>query len=152
MLYHWGLVSCLPSNLSYIFNSSTAYRHLYPPTRVCRDDQCINYRRDDSLKIRTLTDPVTHKATLFTLNEGPLPVYTTSFYCKGTSLHIHEDICTKFTYKACNRRYHHNYSTHADSDTREYYGSVPDVIQVVQHSFMESSLLEFYIVSKALAW
>ncbi|EDR00638.1 uncharacterized protein LACBIDRAFT_333942 [Laccaria bicolor S238N-H82] len=85
--------------------------------------------------ILTLGEPVTHQATLFTLTSGALPIYTTSLYCRK-----------------CKRRYHHNYIVHNSSNTRTYYGDVPDVIQVAQHFFIESSLLEFFANTKVFGW
>ncbi|EDR03022.1 uncharacterized protein LACBIDRAFT_331992 [Laccaria bicolor S238N-H82] len=112
----------------------TLYRNLYPPVRSCQDAFCVNRREVDS-DILTLGEPVTHQATLFTLTSGALPIYTTSLYCRK-----------------CKRRYHHNYIVHNSSNTRTYYGDVPDVIQVAQHFFIESSLLEFFANTKVFGW
>ncbi|PPQ87549.1 hypothetical protein CVT26_010640, partial [Gymnopilus dilepis] len=81
----------------------------YPPTRVCMSKDCTAHRASDTT--RTLTDPRMHKARLFTLREGALPIYTTSLYCR-----------------ACHRRYHHSYSVQNVNSVREYYGGVPDII------------------------
>ncbi|KAJ6580125.1 hypothetical protein DFH09DRAFT_855229, partial [Mycena vulgaris] len=74
-----------------------------------------------------LTDPLTHNATLFTLKHGALPIYTTSLYCR-----------------ACNRRYYHNYHVHKQSSLQTYHGGVPETVQVAQHFFIESALLELF--------
>ncbi|KAJ7708089.1 hypothetical protein B0H17DRAFT_971679, partial [Mycena rosella] len=83
----------------------------------------------------TLTDPLTHKATLYTLQSGVLPVYTSSVYCRS-----------------CNRRYYHNYYVHKQSSLRTYYGGVPNVIQVAQHFFIESALLELFANGMVFGW
>ncbi|PPQ67448.1 hypothetical protein CVT26_007242 [Gymnopilus dilepis] len=119
------------------------YRHLYPPTRTCRKAGCRNQR--DSDEVKTLSEPVTHKATLFTLREGALPVYST--YSSTYALRM-----LTADAAGCHRRYYHNYSVHKQSSSREYYGGVPEVIQVSQHFFMESSLLELFAVGKNLGW
>ena len=49
----------------------SAYRHLYPPVRICM--HCHG----------PLKEPVPHKAALFTLREGVLPISVTSLYCRG---------------------------------------------------------------------
>ncbi|KAH7927102.1 hypothetical protein BV22DRAFT_1103930 [Leucogyrophana mollusca] len=85
--------------------------------------------------VSTLTDPVTHKATLFTLRDGAIPVHSTSTYCRK-----------------CHHRYHHNYRVHKSSSERLYYGGVPRVIQAAQHFFLESSLLELFAVAKVFGW
>lgn len=59
-----------------------AYRHLYPPVFTCQEPTCRHFH-NSAVKI-TLTEPCTYKATLFTLRDGALPVYTTSLYCRGT--------------------------------------------------------------------
>ncbi|KAJ7692857.1 hypothetical protein B0H17DRAFT_1132835 [Mycena rosella] len=99
--------------------NGTAYRHIYPPVRVCSNPECTNHRNIND--IMTLTDPLTHKATLYMLQSGVLPVYMSSFYCRS-----------------CNRRYYHNYYVHKQSLLRTYYGGVPNVIQVAQHFFTET--------------
>jgi hypothetical protein len=63
-----------------------AFQHFFPPVRVCQVSGFINHR--DSDDTMTLTEPMTHKATLYTLRNGALPVYyTTSLYCPGKSPH-----------------------------------------------------------------
>ncbi|KAF8054159.1 hypothetical protein FPV67DRAFT_1441185 [Lyophyllum atratum] len=83
----------------------------------------------------TLVELVTHKASLFTLKEGALPVYTTSLYCRG-----------------CFRRYYHNYSVHKQTSTRTYYEGVPDCVQVAQHFFIESPVLELFANGMTFGW
>ncbi|KAJ7924649.1 hypothetical protein B0H13DRAFT_1601503 [Mycena leptocephala] len=62
-----------------------AFHHFFPPVRVCQVSGCINHR--DSDDTMTLTEPMTHKATLYTLRNGALPVYTTSLHCRGKFPH-----------------------------------------------------------------
>ncbi|KAJ7670033.1 hypothetical protein DFH06DRAFT_1083660 [Mycena polygramma] len=111
----------------------TSFGHLFPPVRVCQDSRCINHR--DSDDIMTLTEPLTHKASLYTLRNGALPVYTSSLYCRG-----------------CNRRYYHNYYVHKQNSLRTYYGGVPRIVQVAQHFFMESPLLELFANGMTFGW
>ncbi|KAJ7168385.1 hypothetical protein C8R43DRAFT_822857, partial [Mycena crocata] len=113
--------------------NGTSFRHLYPPVRVCINSECTNHR--DSDEIKTLTDPITHKATLFTVQHGALPIYTSSLYCRK-----------------CNRRYHHNYYVHKQSSLRTYYGGVPNIVQVATHFFIESALLELFANGMVFGW
>ncbi|KAJ6537373.1 hypothetical protein DFH09DRAFT_1090960 [Mycena vulgaris] len=53
----------------------------------------------------TLTDPLMHQATLYTAQNGALPVYTSSLYCRP-----------------CKRRYHHNWA---------YLDIIRDIIDVL---------------------
>ncbi|KAJ7092220.1 hypothetical protein C8R44DRAFT_750333 [Mycena epipterygia] len=91
---------------------------------ICCSD-CPNHRAGEN--ISTLVEPLTYNATLFTLRHGALPIYTTSLYCRS-----------------CNRWYYHNYYVHKQTSLRTYYGGVPDVVQVAQHFFIESALLELF--------
>ncbi|KAJ7663445.1 hypothetical protein B0H17DRAFT_1144090 [Mycena rosella] len=83
----------------------------------------------------TLTDPLTHKATLYTLQSGVLPVYMSSLYCHS-----------------CNRRYYHNYYVHKQSSLRTYYGGVPNVIQGAQYFFIESALSGLFANGMVFGW
>ncbi|KAJ7254975.1 hypothetical protein B0H12DRAFT_1289102 [Mycena haematopus] len=111
----------------------TSFRHLYPPVRSCQTSKCPNHREDAN--ILTLSEALTYGGTMFTLRHGALPIYTTSLYCRG-----------------CYRRYHHNYYVHKGSSLRTYYGGVPDVVQVAQHFFIESALLELFANNMTFGW
>lgn len=52
----------------------------------------------------------------------------------------------------CNRRYYHNYSVYKGLSSRTYYVGVPDVIQVAQHFFIESAVLEFFVNGMVFGW
>ncbi|KIJ07033.1 hypothetical protein PAXINDRAFT_121288 [Paxillus involutus ATCC 200175] len=110
-----------------------AYGDLYPPTRVCLSPDCPNFRSNND--VSTLSDPVTHKATRFTLRAGVLPIHTTSTYCRK-----------------CLRRYHHNYIVQKSSSSRTYYCGVLDVIQVATHFFIDTAVLELFANAKVFGW
>ncbi|KAF8158569.1 hypothetical protein B0H34DRAFT_656485 [Crassisporium funariophilum] len=106
----------------------------YVSTDSCLQfSRCKNYRTSNS--IRTLTNACTYKATLFTLREGTMPIFSTSLYCRG-----------------CNQQYHHNYSVHSQTNLQEYYGGIPNVVQVLQHCFVDCALLDFFATSKVFGW
>ncbi len=52
--------------------------------------------------------------------------------------------------KECQTRYHIDYNI--QKSQRTYYGGVPDVIQVAQHFFIESSLLELFVAGQVFGW
>ncbi|KAJ6494189.1 hypothetical protein C8R45DRAFT_927415 [Mycena sanguinolenta] len=83
----------------------------------------------------TLGEPLVHSGTLFTLKYGALPIYTTSLY-----------------YRGCHRRYYHNYYAHKQDSLRTYYGGVPAIVQVAQHFFIESALLELFANNMVFGW
>jgi CxC5 like cysteine cluster associated with KDZ transposases len=51
-----------------------------PPTRYCRDPVCAEQQQGRN---GVLGEPKTHSAILFTKEYGPLPVYSTSLYCRS---------------------------------------------------------------------
>ncbi|KAL4257788.1 hypothetical protein AB1N83_013934 [Pleurotus pulmonarius] len=110
----------------------TSYRHIFPPLQACLE--CVRTAADcNNPEPRLLTEPKSYKATLFTISNGALPVYTTSLYCRK-----------------CHTRYYHNYRVHGQ--TRIYYEGVPNIIQVAEHYFMESALLELIATGKVFGW
>lgn len=52
----------------------------------------------------------------------------------------------------CHTRYYHNYFVQKSANTRTYYGGVPQIVQVAQHFYIESSLLELFATNKVFAW
>ncbi|KAH6894811.1 hypothetical protein BKA70DRAFT_1375758 [Coprinopsis sp. MPI-PUGE-AT-0042] len=107
--------------------------HQVPPIRSCLTDGCPQSSHNPN--VLTLTEPASHRASLFTLDRGALPVYTTSLY-------------------SCHRRYYHNYVVHANPDvnSRTYYPGVPDVLQVAEHFFVDVTLLELFANGKMFGW
>lgn len=72
-----------------ILKPTSAYRHLFPPTRVCQTAGCIKGGSPENSGVKTLTNPLTYKASLYTMKEGVLPIYTTSLYCRSKSMSFH---------------------------------------------------------------
>ncbi|KDQ05857.1 hypothetical protein BOTBODRAFT_60845 [Botryobasidium botryosum FD-172 SS1] len=113
---------------AYGLEMGVGYRDIYPPYRACAVPSCILYGT-------RLTDHFKHKATLFTLAEGALPIYTHSLRCRG-----------------CRTSYYHNYRVDNATSSRLYYDGVPDVIQVAMHYYIESTLLESFATYMLFAW
>ncbi|KAJ7463097.1 hypothetical protein B0H11DRAFT_1923035 [Mycena galericulata] len=80
-------------------NFAKAFRHIYPPLRVCMNTKCPNHRESDD--IMTLTDPPTYKATLFTARNGALSVYASSLYCRTLQINTHLKICSRDGWYFC---------------------------------------------------
>ncbi|KAJ2976816.1 hypothetical protein NUW54_g11507 [Trametes sanguinea] len=120
--------------LDHGLSRSLGYCDLFPPTWVCLRRNCNNYR--ESEEVRTLTEPVTYRATLFTMRDGALPIHTTSLYCHS-----------------CKIRYHHNYMVDKAGSLRTYYeGPPPAIIQVSTHFFIESQVLELFGNGMVFGW
>lgn len=50
----------------------------------------------------------------------------------------------------CHTSYHHNYSVHKGQ--RHYYKGVPDVLQVGEHQFVETRVIELWIALMGTSW
>jgi KDZ transposase family protein len=61
-----------------------------PPTRFCTDPKCKSARGG---KWVMLDEPKTHSAILFTKAYGPLPVFSTSLYCRRECLYRRTSCC-----------------------------------------------------------
>ncbi|EPQ49828.1 hypothetical protein GLOTRDRAFT_51546, partial [Gloeophyllum trabeum ATCC 11539] len=105
------------------------YRDLYAPYHTC--PSCT---LEDGKSVR-LTEASTYKATLFTASEGSLPVHIISVYCRK-----------------CHTRFYNNYAIHKNTSLRQYYGSVPNVVEVAKHFFIESRLLEMFATQMCFQW
>ncbi|KIJ30648.1 hypothetical protein M422DRAFT_186877 [Sphaerobolus stellatus SS14] len=121
-------MSKLPCLLCNLFTQHLALYDFRPPMAFCLDPSC---RRQD----RVLTEPSRHEAVLFTRDYGPIPVYTTSFYCRG-----------------CLTCYYPNYYVHTNSSLRSYHGGLPGVIQTSKKVFVEVTLCERFAMQMAMAW
>ena len=129
-----------------------AYRHQLPPTRVCLRSRCSRSRLDAEQSERTLTNPSTHPATLFTLREGALPIFTTSTYCRGEHQDLFSLALAKEVIQGCFTRYHPNYFVHSQTGTRTYYSGIPSAIQVAKHCYMDTALLELFTSTSVHGW
>ncbi|KAF8573635.1 hypothetical protein K439DRAFT_1624936 [Ramaria rubella] len=65
-----------------------SYRDMYPPTHVCLQHNCANFRTTNERL--TLQQPAQYDTTLFTKGEGALPIFSHSTYCASMN-HIHID-------------------------------------------------------------
>ncbi|KAK7024905.1 hypothetical protein R3P38DRAFT_2951693 [Favolaschia claudopus] len=91
------------------------------PPATCSTDTCNDAR---------LTKRQEFTGTLFTLHRGVVPITIASLYCHH-----------------CHTTYHHNYKIHRASQPsaqREYYGGVPEHIQVSMHFVVERELVVFW--------
>lgn len=66
-------------------------------------------------------------------------------------LFCHNDLRAS-CWSGCRSRYYHNYRIDQVTLTRVYYGGIPDVIQVAQHYYIESALLEMFTNQMVFSW
>ncbi|KAK6984438.1 hypothetical protein R3P38DRAFT_3231659 [Favolaschia claudopus] len=104
----------------------TSFGHLVPPVRVCQDSYCPNYRNSDD--IMTLKEPLSHKATLYTLP--------------------HRSIVAVVIDAIIQIMYHVKKSTAFGT----YYGGVSRSVQVAQDFYIESPLLELFANGMVFGW
>ncbi|EIN06762.1 hypothetical protein PUNSTDRAFT_115259 [Punctularia strigosozonata HHB-11173 SS5] len=87
--------------------------------------------------LRNLTEPLTHPVTVFTRENGALPGFTTSLYCRG-----------------CRTRYYPNYYVHHNATHRTYYVEphVITVLEIGDHYYIERSLCTLFANMMVMSW
>ncbi|KAJ7212989.1 hypothetical protein GGX14DRAFT_360980, partial [Mycena pura] len=113
---------------------------LSPPTRVCLDPDCCRIRHSHNLMEvtdRELAESASHRITVFTLDLGAVPGFSTSTYCRN-----------------CNTRYYPNYYVHTRATTRTYYylDQIPEFIQSSEHFYTSAGLCELFTNMMVSAW
>ncbi|KAJ7037282.1 hypothetical protein C8F04DRAFT_1257200 [Mycena alexandri] len=112
---------------------------LCPPTRICLDPECRRPLHSDPsvFRDRELVEPTDYPVTLFTLDLGAVPGYSTSCYCRN-----------------CHTRYYPNYYVHAQATTRTYYlqDDIPEFIHSAEHFYTSADLCELFANMMATAW
>lgn len=94
---------------------------LYPPMKVCVNQECIAMQRATPLK---KDEP--RRVVVFTQAFGARCAWSVHLKCRS-----------------CNTNYHHNYAVCGAS--RQYYSGVPQYIQVGEHQFVERKLAMHWI-------
>ncbi|KAJ7705216.1 hypothetical protein B0H16DRAFT_1346377, partial [Mycena metata] len=86
---------------------------------------------------RELVEPTDYPVTIFTLDLGAVPAYSTSCYCRN-----------------CHTRYYPNYYVHAQATTRTYYlqDDIPEFIHSAEHFYASTDLCELFANMMATAW
>ncbi|KAF8232273.1 hypothetical protein L208DRAFT_1192433, partial [Tricholoma matsutake] len=102
---------------------------LYPLQQTCINASCLHNRTG-----RLLKKAEQRQAVLFTLDKGAIP---------ARSVHLY--------FETCHTNYHHNF--HVNNGIHTYYdGSIPDVIQVSEHQFTETRLIQLWITLMLISW
>ena len=66
------------------------------------------------------------------------------------SIIIWLDSILKFLYQACHINYHYNYSV--QNNTRQYYPSMPEALQVGEHQYIERRVVDLWIHLMLSSW
>jgi hypothetical protein len=121
-----------------------ASRALYPPSHSCLKPQCSRTKKGLLLK-----KAEARQAVLYTLDRGPIPVYSVHLYCEGEIFPLARRHALNFEV-ACHVNYHHNFLV--ENSQRTYYAGIPEVIQFGEHQFAERRLIEMWINLMLVAW
>ncbi|KAJ7600960.1 hypothetical protein C8J56DRAFT_1157215 [Mycena floridula] len=106
-------------------NRSFTEQMLFPPSQTCQTPNCV--KRHKLLK-RTLVQ----KVVLYTLN-GAKPGIVSQFHCDS-----------------CRTSFHVNYSVY--KGMRTYYEGIPGVIEVAEHHYIETKVLELFTTLMLVSW
>jgi hypothetical protein len=94
---------------------------------------CLNSDCDSVIKGHKLQRAEQRAAVLFTLDQGPLPIWSVHLTCE-----------------ACKTNYHNNFRV--TDGQRIYYDTIPDVIQVGEHQFVERRVIKMWRTNMNVAW
>ncbi|KAF8152442.1 hypothetical protein B0H34DRAFT_800873 [Crassisporium funariophilum] len=112
-----------------LFGKDLGYTSLYPPFNYCTNGLCN--RPTKGLKLQK-TDQT--QGVLYTLDKGVRPVCAIRFQCKG-----------------CQTAYYHNYSV-KDGMRHYYNSSIPEIIQVGEHQFVERKVVDMWRTDTNISW
>ncbi|KAF8064136.1 hypothetical protein FPV67DRAFT_1671883 [Lyophyllum atratum] len=101
---------------------------LYPPVLTCTEDNCPKARQRQKLQ-----KAEQWKAILYTLDRGAVPMWAVHLYCDK-----------------CKVNYHNNFKV--KSRDRIYYDTIPDILQMSEHHFVETRVAEIWLVDMNIAW
>jgi hypothetical protein len=130
---------------------------MFPPTRVCLDPECRQSLHSDSSlsRDRELGEAKDHRITVFTLELGAMPGYSTSLYCRSKFYFINSAGCVLIPLISdCYTRYYPNYYVHEKATTRTYYlqPDIPEFIQSAEHFYTGADLCELFTNMMVTAW
>ncbi|KAH6899597.1 hypothetical protein BKA70DRAFT_1115499 [Coprinopsis sp. MPI-PUGE-AT-0042] len=99
-------------------------RSLFPPSHFCQTNDCPRHLIGQKLQIARQRQGV-----LYTMGLGPVPVYSVQLVCKGCNTTYHLDYCEKK-------------NSVMKKQERRYYDEEPDIIQIGEHQFAETRLVQ----------
>ncbi|KAJ7255485.1 hypothetical protein B0H12DRAFT_534610 [Mycena haematopus] len=112
---------------------------LCPPTRICLNPGCARPLFSDPtvLRDRELGEARTHPITVFSLDLGAVPGYSTSCYCRN-----------------CHTRYYPSFYVHESATIRTFYvlDTIPEFIHTSEHFYTTSDLCELFANMMMTAW
>lgn len=125
-----------------------AFHSIYPPSHQCMNTSC---KRSQQLMLKKAES---RKAVLFTVEHGPIPVWSVHLVCEGMSRSTINGSIEKGwwddLWTVCKINYHNNFRVFQGQ--RMYYDGIPDILQIGEHQFAETKLVELWITMMLLSW
>lgn len=129
--------------------------NLIPPERFCLRKECAYTDSVREGEPRLLGRRKSTKVVYCSREYGPVPAVSYSARCSRESCISFSLICVlslMLDVVGCNDRYYHNYYIDQEKNMRVYYGSLPSVIHVNTHLFLELSVCDRFRTATAAAW
>jgi hypothetical protein len=122
---------------------------------VCLDPSCAQplLSRPGVLRPRELGEPRSHPITVFSLDLGAMPGYSTSCYCRSKFLPYLFIPQTDLS-EDCHTRYYPSFYVHENATVRTFYdfGHIPEFIHTSEHFYTTSDLCELFANMMMSAW
>ena len=119
---------------------------IYPPTQYCTNPNCE--RAGKGLRAQKFSQK---EGILHTLDRGACPVWIISLECQGIVSIANWYKTFIIDFIGCRTSYHNNYSV--ANGVRHYYpAEVPDIIEVTDHRFVETRVVQMWRMDMNVAW
>ncbi|KAK7020720.1 hypothetical protein VNI00_017620 [Paramarasmius palmivorus] len=114
---------------------------LWPPTLVCINPDCPYVKENKPYKLQRASEL---KGYIYTLAHGPLPIRYHHIKCEACRTSYHPDYFVPA--KTQLRYYYYNLPAPSflQDDPPFYYTTIPEVIQVSEHRFIETQLMRHW--------
>ena len=126
---------------------STAFCTIFPPSHLCMNKSCERFQW------LMLKKSEARQAVLFTMDRGPIPVWSIHLYFQRMQIcfsHRITSSCYLIFIIGCKVNYHHNFRVHEGQQI--YYDKIPDLVQIGEHQFAERKLINLWIMMMLLLW
>ena len=94
------------------------------------------------------------RTVLYTLDRGPVPSWSIHLYCRGEfircDIQVIESNHAILRLIECHTNYHNNF--YVRSGMRFYYDSIPTVVQMSEHHFVETRVVWIWEMDMNVAW
>lgn len=124
--------------------SPVAEHMLFPPTTVCASADCVGHDK----VLRWKDDP--KEVVLFTMSDGVHDGLEVHLHCYSASFSSSSLLVLTHAHPECQTVYYPNYI--ARDNKRQYYTDMPSFIQISDHHYAETQVLEHFTMLSVLSW